>query len=157
MKLLSYVLAFVREEEGQDLIEYALLVALISLVCVAALMAAGTQVNTIFGNIRDRLTTADDRRREHRRVAPSGREQEGGGAGHRGPASREGDMANTLMHTLTVARQYAARAARDERGQDLIEYALLTAMIAMVAFAAVTSVGTTVRDVFWAAIAAGMP
>jgi pilus assembly protein Flp/PilA len=58
MKLLSYVLAFVREEEGQDLIEYALLVALISLVCVAALMAAGTQVNTIFGNIRDRLTTA---------------------------------------------------------------------------------------------------
>jgi Flp pilus assembly pilin Flp len=66
-------------------------------------------------------------------------------------------MANTLMHTLTVARQYAARAARDERGQDLIEYALLTAMIAMVAFAAVTSVGTTVRDVFWAAIAAGMP
>jgi Flp pilus assembly pilin Flp len=66
-------------------------------------------------------------------------------------------MAQTFTQTLTAARQCAAKVARDERGQDLIEYALLTAMIAMVAFAAVTSVGTTVRDVFWAAIAAGMP
>jgi pilus assembly protein Flp/PilA len=58
MKLLAYLLAFVREEEGQDLIEYALLVALISLVCVAALTAAGSQVGTIFTNIKDRLTSA---------------------------------------------------------------------------------------------------
>jgi pilus assembly protein Flp/PilA len=58
MKFFTKVREFVCAEEGQDLIEYALLVALISLVCVAALMAAGTQVNTIFSNIRDRLTTA---------------------------------------------------------------------------------------------------
>jgi pilus assembly protein Flp/PilA len=58
MKLMAYLLDFLREEEGQDLIEYALLIALISLVCVAALTAAGTQVNTIFTNIKDRLTTA---------------------------------------------------------------------------------------------------
>ena len=58
MKLISFLLDFVRNEEGQDLIEYALLVALISLVCVAALTTAGSQVNTIFENIKTRLTTA---------------------------------------------------------------------------------------------------
>jgi pilus assembly protein Flp/PilA len=58
MKLISFVIEFVREEEGQDLIEYALLVALISLVCVGALTTAGSQVNTIFENIKNRLTTA---------------------------------------------------------------------------------------------------
>jgi len=58
MKLISFLLEFLREEEGQDLIEYALLVALISLVCVAALTTAGSQINTIFENIKNRLTTA---------------------------------------------------------------------------------------------------
>ena len=58
MNLKKYVNAFVRDEEGQDLIEYALLVALISLVCVVALTDAGSQVNIIFESIRDKLTTA---------------------------------------------------------------------------------------------------
>jgi pilus assembly protein Flp/PilA len=49
---------FVRDEEGQDLIEYALLVALISLVCVVALTDAGTQVNNIFTAIKNKLTSA---------------------------------------------------------------------------------------------------
>ena len=58
MNLKKYVNAFVRDEEGQDLIEYALLVALISLVCVVALTDAGTQVNLIFEAIKDKLTDA---------------------------------------------------------------------------------------------------
>ena len=37
----------------------------------------------------------------------------------------------------------------DESGQDLLEYALLVALIALVAFGAVTSVGTTINSVFW--------
>lgn len=40
-----------RQEEGQDLLEYALLVALIALVCVVAITAAGANVNTIFTRI----------------------------------------------------------------------------------------------------------
>jgi pilus assembly protein Flp/PilA len=43
--------SFVRREEGQDLLEYALLVALIALVCVIAITAAGNNVNTIFQRI----------------------------------------------------------------------------------------------------------
>ena len=57
MKLVN-ITKFVRDEEGQDLIEYALLVALISLVCVVALTDAGTQVNNIFTAIKNKLTTA---------------------------------------------------------------------------------------------------
>ena len=58
MKLVNSIKTFVRDEEGQDLIEYALLVALISLVCVVALTDAGTQVNNIFEQIKDKLTDA---------------------------------------------------------------------------------------------------
>jgi Flp pilus assembly pilin Flp len=40
-----------KSEEGQDLLEYALLVALIALVAVGAVTAAGVKVNTIFSQI----------------------------------------------------------------------------------------------------------
>jgi pilus assembly protein Flp/PilA len=50
--------AFSRNEEGQDLIEYALLVGLISLVAVAAVGLAGGSVNTIFTNIQTSLASA---------------------------------------------------------------------------------------------------
>jgi Flp pilus assembly pilin Flp len=40
---------FVREEEGQDLVEYALLVGFIGLVAVAGVTALGTAINTYYG------------------------------------------------------------------------------------------------------------
>ncbi len=45
-------------EEGQGLLEYGLLVALIALVCVAALTDVGKNVNAVFEKIRDELKTA---------------------------------------------------------------------------------------------------
>ena len=58
MELVNRVRAFVRNEEGQDLLEYALLVALIALVAVAAVAAAGTSVNRIFTAIAASLASA---------------------------------------------------------------------------------------------------
>lgn len=58
MDFINRVRGFVRNEEGQDLIEYALLVALISLVAVLAIGTAGSAVNTIFQNITTQLTSA---------------------------------------------------------------------------------------------------
>jgi len=55
--LLSYVKSFVRNEEGQDLLEYALLVALIALVAIVAVAAAGQTVSTIFQNIAGQLSS----------------------------------------------------------------------------------------------------
>ena len=40
-----------KNDEGQDLLEYALLVALIAIVAVGAVTAAGTQVSNIFNQI----------------------------------------------------------------------------------------------------------
>ena len=48
------------------------------------------------------------------------------------------------------------RLCRDESGQDLIEYALLVGLVALVAVSAVSQVGTTILNVFWATIAAGL-
>ena len=44
------------------------------------------------------------------------------------------------------------RALSSDGGQDLLEYALLVALVAMVAIGAVTQVGTTINTVFWQAI-----
>ena len=45
------------------------------------------------------------------------------------------------------------RLTRDD-GQDLLEYALLCALIALVAVGAVTQVGNTIHTVLWQVIAA---
>ena len=41
----------VREDAGQDLIEYGLLAALISIVCVLTITNAGQAVSTFFGGV----------------------------------------------------------------------------------------------------------
>jgi Flp pilus assembly pilin Flp len=58
MNFITRLRAFTRNEEAQDLIEYALLVGLISLVAVIAVTAAGGSVQTIFTNISAKLAAA---------------------------------------------------------------------------------------------------
>ena len=45
----------IREEEGQDLIEYALLAGFISLVAVAAITQVGQGVNGVYTNINGQV------------------------------------------------------------------------------------------------------
>jgi Flp pilus assembly pilin Flp len=47
---------FIREDDGQDMIEYALLASFISIVAIVALRAIGPLVNTIYQNIQAALT-----------------------------------------------------------------------------------------------------
>ena len=51
MNFINGLRTFVRNEEGQDLLEYALLVALIAIVAVAAVTAAGSSVKAVFNQI----------------------------------------------------------------------------------------------------------
>jgi pilus assembly protein Flp/PilA len=44
------------EEEGQDLIEYALLAVLISVACVAAIKPVATAIQTVFSTISSDLS-----------------------------------------------------------------------------------------------------
>jgi pilus assembly protein Flp/PilA len=56
--LLIHLRALTSSEDGQDLLEYALLVALIALVAIGAVGLAGGAVNTIFTNVATALSAA---------------------------------------------------------------------------------------------------
>ena len=49
--------------------------------------------------------------------------------------------------------QVKRSALDNESGQDLLEYALLASLIALVAFGTLQQVGNTINTVFWTAIA----
>lgn len=50
----------INDEQGQGLTEYALIIGLIALGCVAALVLVGDELNTIWTNITTRLGEASD-------------------------------------------------------------------------------------------------
>jgi pilus assembly protein Flp/PilA len=62
MNLMNFVVSHVRSltknEEGQDLLEYALLIALIALVAVGAVTTAGNKVATVFTAIAGSIPSA---------------------------------------------------------------------------------------------------
>jgi pilus assembly protein Flp/PilA len=54
----TFLVRLVREEDGQDLIEYALLAAFIALAAVAAMTLVGSGVNNLFNKVNSDLTNA---------------------------------------------------------------------------------------------------
>jgi pilus assembly protein Flp/PilA len=46
---------FIREDRGQDVIEYGLLAAFISIAAITAILAIGVDVNTMFTTVDDAL------------------------------------------------------------------------------------------------------
>jgi Flp pilus assembly pilin Flp len=54
-----------------------------------------------------------------------------------------------MQTALSIIRRFR----RGEEGQDLLEYGLLAALIAVFALGAVAGLGATIMNVFWAAIA----
>ncbi len=55
---------------------------------------------------------------------------------------------------MQTARGVVKRFCRSEEGQDLLEYGMLAALIAVFAIGAITTLGNTIVSVFWSAIAA---
>ena len=58
-----------------------------------------------------------------------------------------------LRHCVRALRRLVSLVSAD-RGQDLLEYAMLGALISLVAVGAVTTLGQTVNTVLWQSIAA---
>ncbi len=52
------ILSLVHDEHGQDLVEYALLIAFIALACIIGLQALGGAINTTYNSISSSLTGA---------------------------------------------------------------------------------------------------
>ena len=55
----NLITRFVREEEGQDLIEYALLCALIAVAAMVGMTNLATEINAIFGRVGTTLAGAN--------------------------------------------------------------------------------------------------
>ncbi len=54
--LATWVAAHVKNERGASLVEYALLVALIAVVCIAAVTTLGKNASSKFGSVGSSLT-----------------------------------------------------------------------------------------------------
>ena len=58
MRIIDRVRLFVRDESGQDLVEYGLLATLIALVALAAVQSAGTSLGALWANIASKMQSA---------------------------------------------------------------------------------------------------
>ena len=52
------VVNFLKREDGPTAVEYAVMLALIIVVCITAITAIGTNANKTFNNVADNLKTA---------------------------------------------------------------------------------------------------
>ncbi len=59
-----------------------------------------------------------------------------------------------MVPTMTRVLALIANLAADDQGQDLLEYAMLMALIAVVAVLTVTQLGQTITSILWAPIVA---
>jgi pilus assembly protein Flp/PilA len=55
-QLLGAIKKFARDEEGATMVEYALMLSLIAIVCIAAVALIGTNAKTLFNNIAGSIT-----------------------------------------------------------------------------------------------------
>jgi pilus assembly protein Flp/PilA len=58
-RFFSKVKHFVQSEDGPTAVEYAVMLALIIIVCLAAIQAVGNQANSTFENINTQLEAAN--------------------------------------------------------------------------------------------------
>jgi pilus assembly protein Flp/PilA len=51
----NFALLLARDEQGQDLIEYALLAGLIAVICIGSVTLAGSKISSLFSNVANSL------------------------------------------------------------------------------------------------------
>ena len=57
-RIVKNVVEFLQAEEGPTAVEYAVMLALIIVVCLIAITALGTSANATFGNVGNAIGTA---------------------------------------------------------------------------------------------------
>lgn len=55
--MLTYIKNLIKSERGATMVEYGLMLALIAIVCIAAVGIIGTNLNNLFTTIGDTLAT----------------------------------------------------------------------------------------------------
>jgi pilus assembly protein Flp/PilA len=56
-KLAKFAVEFLKREDGPTAVEYAVMLALIIVVCVGAITTLGTKANSTFNSVANNLTT----------------------------------------------------------------------------------------------------
>lgn len=56
--MITFITTFFQDEQGQDLIEYTLLLAFVALASAALFISAGGSINTIWSAANDKLSSA---------------------------------------------------------------------------------------------------
>ena len=135
----AFLNRLVREEEGQDMVEYALILGLVSIIAVAAVTTTGTSVQSIWNTVSSEVAGRPEPRSSNplRLDAGSGREPyrqvrfslAAMGIDNRRrcvplPSHGLGDE----MHGIETFRQSSGP---DECGQDMVEYALILALVSI--------------------------
>jgi pilus assembly protein Flp/PilA len=57
-QLCTFVKDFLRRDDGPTAVEYAVMLALIIVVCLAAITALGTGASNVFTNVKDNISSA---------------------------------------------------------------------------------------------------
>jgi pilus assembly protein Flp/PilA len=140
----AWMQAQCKTERGASLVEYALLVALIAVVCIAAVTFIGKSADTKFSTVgssinKQRPATRVSRRGRVHRTRPRLLDEEASAGIRPGRHRREATMRNALAMVHIRWMRQAERAA------SLVEYALLIALIALAMVAAVTFLGDSTR------------
>ena len=145
---------FLRQEDGPTAVEYAVMLALIIVVCVAAVTALGSNTNATFNNAQ--LKTALDQ------AVRAGESSRGGGSGGvcprpGRPASGRKSASSGRFPLVSVFLPGAAMQAitksvvsflKQEDGPTAVEYAVMLALIIVVCIAAVTAIGSNSNQTF---------
>ncbi len=165
MALFTALLASLRrDEEGQGLAEYALILALIAIVAIIALLFLGGQISSILNTVgSERLARSSS---DNRTAGPLGP----GGffvsclqapntsfacltlvlAAHtlpQPPASRGACGEGGVQSVMSMLTALIASFRSDEEGQGLAEYALILALIAIVAIIALLFLGGQISGI----------
>ena len=130
------------DDRGATMVEYGLLVALISVVAIAFIITIGDEVATAFSDVADALTA------DSRRTSSDGKS----GLGPDWPVGRDRSPVRPTLPTSVwsglTGSSALMRVRRDERGASMVEYSLLLVFIALAAITAVAALGLEVASLF---------
>ena len=136
---------FLKNEDGPTAVEYAVMLALIIVVCITAITTLGTNANNTFSFVAGK-------------VAPTGQLSErrtpltspGSGGSRRGADGYRFQDLNTSKGRDTMKKfgNALVKFLKNEDGPTAVEYAVMLALIIVVCITAITTLGTNANNTF---------
>ena len=129
-KLQQWVKDFIQKEDGPTAVEYAVMLALIIVVCLTAITTLGSNANSTFTTVGQKIGAAECR--------------------HRGIPGFFHQRVLSLERTSTMKKlqQWVKDFIQKEDGPTAVEYAVMLALIIVVCLTAITTLGSNANSTF---------